>query len=53
MPRIQATVEIDDYLWGEGQIQNGTYYNWSHVIKAGIKAIRKENKERLNLNDVG
>jgi len=39
--RVYGNVPDDLYSWAKQKIKDGTYHNMSHVVKAGLMALRE------------
>ena len=44
--KISGTIKPDLLEWVEEKINDGTYYNKSHVIQKGIEVLKKQEEEK-------
>jgi hypothetical protein len=38
--RKDITIRLDLYEWGESQIEEGTFWNWSHLVEQALLMLK-------------
>ncbi len=39
--RKDITIRLDLYEWGESKIEDGEFWNWSHLVERGILMLKR------------
>ncbi len=42
--RKDITIRLDLYEWGESQIDEGTFWNWSHLVEQAIVMLKDKSE---------
>ncbi len=42
--RKDITIRLDLYEWGESQIEEGTFWNWSHLVEQAIVMLKDKSE---------
>jgi len=42
--RKDITIRLDLYEWGQSQIEEGTFWNWSHLVEQAIVMLKDKSE---------